>query len=88
MVIVGDYTYCAEHSVWDRIVGSLCYTPDTDVVCPLYFNEKIFFSAHLLAMYIVAGEVSVTGNLVSDASHGRKNPTSQLDQLSFLSQLV
>lgn len=66
----------------------MLYTPDTDVVCPLYFNEKIFFSAHLLAMYIVAGEVSVTGNLVSDASHGRKNPTSQLDQLSFLSQLV
>lgn len=41
MVTDGNYVYCGEHCIMDRIVKSLCYAPETNIiVCQLYFNNK------------------------------------------------
>ena len=41
MVTDDDYTYSGEHKVMDRVVGSLCCTPKTNMTYSVvHFNNK------------------------------------------------
>lgn len=36
----GNHTDCSKHWVMYRNVKLLCYTPETNIACWLYFNNK------------------------------------------------